>query len=237
MENNNFTADVSLDTTQNDVALTIDNDSATLDTTPSGTEEPFVTVKYNHNQKNYSLKEAAELIQKNMHYDSSIKKLQFLANSKGKKLPEFVNEIFENAELSEIARLQEEFADDETGLTNALNSRKEKFERAFLEMLHNEEKPQSLNQRLADEYFELVEYFPEIAGIEEIPDAVLKESAKSNKSLVLCYAIHLAKEQEKLLKGAEQNNKNNLSSAPSLSSTVVAGEDPTILAMLKGIRK
>lgn len=215
------------------------NDTAKecLSTTLTTAEEPFVTVKYNHNLKNYSLKEAADIIQKSMHYDSSIKKLQFLASSKGQKLPELVNEIFETAEQKEIARLQEEFAEDENGFTEALQLRKEKFERAFIDMLKAEDEKPNLNQRLADEYFELLEYFPEVDSIDEIPDEVLTQCAKTEKSLVLCYAINKAKEQAKLLKDAEKKEKNNLSSAPPLSSNSVAGEDPTIVAMLNGLRK
>ena len=235
-ENTTFTSEA-MDTTPDASPNDTLNASEDLSTTLNTTEEPLVTVKYNHNLKSYSLKEAAEIIQKNMHFDSSIKKLEFLAGSKGKKLPELVNEILEEAEAKEISRLQEEFADNEEGLIKALNSRKQNFERAFLDMLEkNEEKP-SLTERLADEFFELVEYFPEIESIEKIPDDVLKRSAKENKSLVLCYALHLAQEQAKLLKQAEKNKNNILSSAPPLSSPTVAGEDPTILAMLKGIRK
>jgi len=235
-ENMNFSSE-DMDTTPDTSPNDIDDASKDLSTTLNTLEEPLVTVKYNHNLKNYSLKEAAEIIQKNMHFDSSIKKLEFLATSRGKKLPELVNDIFEDAETKEILRLQQEFADDHDGLVNALESRKQNFERAFLDMLQNSEKQPDLNQRLADEFFELVEYFPEIESIEKIPDDVLKQSAKENKSLVLCFALHKAKEQEKLLKQAEKNTKNILSSAPTLSSNTIAGEDPTILAMLKGIRK
>ena len=235
-ENINFQSEA-MDTTPspdfNDTDTVSENSSTTLNTT----EEPLVTVKYNHNLKSYSLKEAAEIIQKNMHFDSSIKKLEFLAGSRGKKLPEFVNEIFEEAEAKEISRLQEEFADNEEGFINALNFRKQNFEKAFLDMLEKKEEEPNLNERLADEFFELTEYFPEIESIEKIPDDVLKRSANENKSLVLCYALHKAKEQEKLIKQAEKNSENILSSAPPLSSASVAGEDPTILAMLKGIRK
>ena len=237
MEENNTLLSEAMDTTPDTSLCDTVNDSDSLSTTLKNTGEPLVTVKYNHNCKNYSLKEAAEIIQKNMHFDSSIKKLEFLANSKGKKLPELVNEIFEDAETKEIERLQEEFADNEEGLITALNSRKQNFERAFLDMLEKSEETPNLNARLADEFFELVEYFPEIESIEKIPDEVLKRSATENKSLVLCFALHKAHEQEKLLKQAEQNKNNILSSAPPLSSTTVAGEDPTILAMLKGIRK
>ena len=235
-ENMNFSSE-DMDTTPDTSPNDIDDASKDLSTTLNTLEEPLVTVKYNHNLKNYSLKEAAEIIQKNMHFDSSIKKLEFLATSRGKKLPELVNDIFEDAETKEILRLQQEFADDHDGLVNALESRKQNFERAFLDMLQNSEKQPDLNQRLADEFFELVEYFPEIESIEKIPDDVLKQSAKENKSLVLCFALHKAKEQEKLLRQAEKNTKNILSSAPTLSSNTIAGEDPTILAMLKGIRK
>jgi len=235
-ENMNFSSE-DMDTTPDTSPNDIDDAPKDLSTTLNTLEEPLVTVKYNHNLKNYSLKEAAEIIQKNMHFDSSIKKLEFLATSRGKKLPELVNDIFEDAETKEILRLQQEFADDHDGLVNALESRKQNFERAFLDMLQNSEKQPDLNQRLADEFFELVEYFPEIESIEKIPDDVLKQSAKENKSLVLCFALHKAKEQEKLLKQAEKNTKNILSSAPTLSSNTIAGEDPTILAMLKGIRK
>lgn len=237
MEENITLQGETMDTTPDVTPENIDNASEDLSTTLNTSEEPFVTVKYNHNLKNYSLKEAAEIIQKNMHFDSSIKKLEFLANSKGKKLPELVNEIFEENETAEILRLQDEFADNHDGFITALESRKQNFERAFLDMLQNSEKQPDLNQRLADEFFELVEYFPEIESIEKIPDDVLKQSAKENKSLVLCFALHKAKEQEKLLKQAEKNTKNILSSAPTLSSNTIAGEDPTILAMLKGIRK
>ena len=235
MENTQISTVENMDTTPTLTTDNIDTAPHSLDTTPNSVE-PFVTVKYNHQQKNYSLKEAADIIQKNMHYDSSIKKLQFLANSRGIKLPELVNEIFENAETKEVERLQMEFADDEAGLREALNGRKENFERAFLDMLKSQEEP-SLNQRLADEYFELLEYFPDIHGIEEIPDEVLRMSAEKGKSLVLCFALHKAKEQAKLIKEAEQNKNNNLSSAPSLSSPTIGGEDPTILAMLEGLRK
>ena len=73
-ENINFQSET-MDTTPspdfNDTDTVSENSSTTLNTT----EEPLVTVKYNHSLKNYSLKQAAEIIQKNMHFDSSIKKL------------------------------------------------------------------------------------------------------------------------------------------------------------------
>ena len=129
-ENMNFSSE-DMDTTPDTSPNDIDDASKDLSTTLNTLEEPVVTVKYNHNLKNYSLKEAAEIIQKNMHFDSSIKKLEFLATSRGKKLPELVNDIFEDAETKEILRLQQEFADDHDGLVNALESRKQNFERAF----------------------------------------------------------------------------------------------------------
>ena len=211
--------------------------SEPLGTTPKDTEEAsYVTVKYNHNEKNLSLKEAADIIQKNMCDESSIKNLQFLAANKGVTLPEFVNEIFEANEKEELMRLKEQFEGDDESYLKALNARKAKNEEAFLEMLNSAE-PADLNKRIADEYFELIEQFPEIKSIEDLPESVLKAAADSGKSLEYCYLLHKSKEQEKLLLGATRELENLRSSANSFRSEKVAGNDPAIEAMLKGIRK
>ena len=232
---NSFAED--LDTNQDFLQDNIDLGADDLDTIPNDDAQPFITVKYNHKLENIPLDEAKEIIQKSMHSQDTLKKLQFLANGKGISLNDYVNDVFEAEELKEIARLEEEFSDDNEGFIEALNKRKGKFEEAFLEMLKEENEPEDLNRRLADEFFELIDYFPNMSSINDLPEEVLREAAEQNKSLVVTYAIYKAKEQAKLIEANEKNNINKLSSAPSLSSTKTAGEDPVVLAMLKGIRK
>lgn len=235
--NNNFYNEAeNTDTIPDDMHNINENSDRSYINTECNSEEPFITVKYNHKQSKISLKDAADMIQKNMYAQSSLEKLRFMAASQGTTLPDLVNNIFEQNEKNEINRIKELYADNDEEFLNALNKRREQNEDAFLKMLAKEDEP-NLNERLADEFIELAEEFPECDNILDLPDEVIKEAAESEKSLLYCYLLYKNKEQQKLNAIAKKEEENLLSSAGNLSSSDTGGEDPVILAMLKGIRR
>lgn len=228
-ENENTDFDISADNTAPGEELSA--------TTPKPVaEEPKVTVKYNHKERTLSLKDAADLIQKNMYAESSIEKLKFMASHKGLTLPELVNDIFEQNEKSEIAELKAKFEDDEDGFINALRDRRKSNEQAFLEMLKNEDEP-DINRRLADEFMELSGEFPEIENITDLSDEVLHTAATTGKSLLLSFLLDKVKKESEIQKAKEKQAENANTSTNSFHSAEIAGEDPEIMAMLKGLAK
>ncbi len=224
------------DTTPDDAHILDNEITGPEDTTPTAGEQPCVTIKFNHKKSNLSLKEAADIIQKSMYAESSLSKLKFMAASKGVTLPELVNEIFEKNEGEELERLREQYAGDDKGFLDALEKRRTGNEQAFMEMLASEE-PEDINRRLADEFIELLDVFPDCTGIYDLPDEVLREAAETGKNLLFCYLLYRQKEQQALEEQKQREEKNRLSSSRSFRSSETAGENPEILAMLKGIRK
>lgn len=217
----------------------IQNDCAEVPsagTTPQDDSSPKVKVKYNHEESFYSLDEAAQIIQKNMYAKESLQKLQFMAAGKGISLPDLVDELFERNEKEELSLLKEQFADDDEGFLNALQLRRKQNSEAFVSTFKEKEQP-DINQRLADEFFELCEEIPEVTDIRSIPDSVLKQAATSGKSLTLCYLLHGYREAAELDAAQKTDLQNAKSSAGSLESSAVGGENPVISALLKGIRK
>lgn len=205
-------------------------------TTPTPDSSPKVKVKYNHEESFYSLDEAAQIIQKNMYAKESLEKLQFMAAGKGMSLPDLVDELFDRNEREALSLLKEQFADDDEGFINALNLRRKQNEEAFVNTFKEKGEP-DINQRLADEFFELCEQVPEVSDIRAIPDSVLAQAATSGKSLTLCYLLHRYREAAQLDARQKTDLQNAKSSAGSLESPAVGGENPVISALLKGIRK
>lgn len=233
----NFTDnDFAEDTTPKSKSEDTDTGFYDSDAIPNDENEPRVLIKYNHREKSLSIKEAAEQIQKNMYAESSIEKLKFMAAHKGVTLPELVNDIFEKNECEEIGALKEKFAEDDEGFLGALRERQKYNESCFMEMLKAEETPNT-NMRLADEFYELCGLFPETESIEDIPEEVFFEAATTGKSLVNCFLINKVKEITELNEALNKKIENITSSLGSVGSNETAGENPEILAMLKGIAK
>ncbi|MBQ0110454.1 MAG: hypothetical protein KBS41_00795, partial [Oscillospiraceae bacterium] len=206
------------------------------DTIPTTDTSPKVKVKYNHEESFYSLDEAAQIIQKNMYAKESLEKLQFMAAGKGMSLPDLVDELFDRNEKETLSLLKEEFAQDEEGFLNALLKRREQNAEAFMNTFKEPKEP-DINQRLADEFFELCEQVPEISDIRSLPDSVIKEAATSGKSLTLCYLLHGYREAAKKDAMQKTDLQNAKSSIGSLESSATGGENPVISALLKGIHR
>lgn len=239
MENTTYnTGDFAADTTPtpNQDILNDCAEEAGEGTTPTPDSSPKVKVKYNHEESFYSLEQAAQIIQKNMYAKESLEKLQFMAAGKGVSLPDLVDELFERNEREALSLLKEQFADDDEGFLNALNLRRKQNEEAFVNTFKDTGEP-DINQRLADEFFELCEQVPEVSDIRSIPDSVLTEAATSGKSLTLCYLLHGYREAAKKDAQKQTDLQNAKSSVGSLESPAVGGENPVISALLKGIRK
>ena len=74
--------------------------------------EPFVSVQYNHKNRDFTKEEAINFIQKGMHTEALRAKLEYLAKSQGMDVNSLVEEIVTAPEISYRRHLEELYGKD-----------------------------------------------------------------------------------------------------------------------------
>jgi hypothetical protein len=162
----------------------------------SGTEEtPFLTVKYNHEEKELTQEEARNWAQKGMHYDALRPKIEYLAAVRGVSIEKLLSgliseyeEGYKNELLEKLGEGGESVTEDMLALHRAKlgaeyqRKREEEAEAARL-------MEKDAGNRLSDEFNELRRDFPELSGLDFLPEDV-KNAVRDGKPLLdayLCY--------------------------------------------------
>ncbi len=182
--------------------------------------EPFVSVQYNHKNRDFTKEEAINFIQKGMHTETLRAKLEYLAKKQGTDVNSLVESIVTAPEKAYRMHLEEmygkESADVEIGMAIYRERQSNEYKKLMRESensIEREAEIKSVNSRLADEYINLKEEMPNAPEYSDLPDSVIIEAAEGKRDLYSAYLCYLHKEKMKI--DAAKNTQNAANTASS----------------------
>lgn len=234
--------EVSEDTTpEAEETKTAENEvNAEPDSISENTDPVFVPIRFNHESKNLSIDEAATYAQKGMAAEPIMSKLRYLSAVLEVPVNQVVDKLLNSNEEARKNELLEKVNGDEELANQLLEAEKSKHQKAVDEMLAaekltEEQEKTSVNDRLANDFLELQNEFPEISSVDKIPKGVLKESVDKNISLLDSYLRYQNRENKKISAAAAVQKAAEKSTTGSIGSSQDIGTSPEIEAMLQGL--
>lgn len=162
--------------------------------------EPFVSVQYNHEKRDFTKQEAINFIQKGMHTESLRTKLEFLAQERGVDVNTLVENIISAPEMAYRRHLEDLYGKDSENVEIGMSIFRQKQSEEYRKIAYEGEKAKNnkdINTRLADEYLSLKQDIPDAPKYSELPDFVIMEAAEGKRDLTSAYLRYLYKEKMK----------------------------------------
>ena len=176
-------------------------------------KEPFVSVQYNHKNRDFTREEAINFIQKGMHTEALREKLEYMAKTQGTDINSLVEKMVAAPENAYRKYLEGLYGAGHENIEIGMKIYREKqgddYKKIMSEMEESvkiQEKTKSINSRLADEYIELKNQFPQAPEYCDLPDSVIVEAAQGKRDLYSAYLCYLHKEKMKI-DAAEKTKK------------------------------
>lgn len=204
-------------------------------------ESPFLEIKYNKELKGLTKEQAAVYAQKGMKYEQKYEKeekmfdtyksayadLERIATLSGKSIDEFVKGYEGKIDEDYKNKLVERFGEDEDTINEMMRlysiDKQNRLDTAIKNKeAAKEQEEKSLNQRLADEFAEMQEDFPELTDFSALPDGV-KQAAFGGMPLGYAYLLFKHKEARK----AEAAQKAQAEAAKKTTGSMNATETDT----------
>ena len=196
------------------------NNSKNEETTPQISNEGIkIPIKFNKEERELSVEEAASLAQKGLKYDMitpDFDRLRSLAQQNGKSVGEFLSMVEGNLKKERRDEILSKCGGNEELTDN------------FISM---EEKLSSDDGQLK----ELMEFFPEISGYDELPEEVVIRSREKGSRILDEYLRHLhsLKMQKRASEEKEKDVKKH--TLGSLKTEDTGAVDPVRNMFLKGL--
>lgn len=194
--------------------------------------EPFVSVQYNHKNRDFTKEEAIKFIQKGMHTEALRTKLEYLAKAQGTDVNSLVEKIVlapENAYRSHLEQMYgKDSPDVEIGMAIFREKQSDEYKKIMRESensIEREREIKSVNSRLAEEYINLKVEMPDAPEYSDLPDSVIKEAAEGKRDLCSAYLRYLYKEKIKI--DAAKNTQQAATTASSGAMGQNSQEDMT----------
>lgn len=204
--------DAPADTPDSSDAIEVDDvrDADADQAQPAASEEtenePFITVQYNHKNKDLSREEAVEIIQKGLHTEKLKEKLECAAALQGKSVNRLVDDIITAPERELRVRLTEIYGEGSPDIEIGLGVFREKQSEQYKNIMREREDEKSMNEkvqeqsifsRLADQYIELKKEVSDAPEYDKLPDEVIIEAASGKRDLYSSYLCYLNRERIK----------------------------------------
>ncbi len=209
----------------------------TKSTEGQSAEAPYLEIKYNHEKKGLTREEAISWAQKGMHYESTYNSLERAAALKGVSVNDFLKNLETAEDEAYRQSIIEKYGNDEEIIADMMEiyeARKQKTLDNAAESKRKaaEEKEQSINERIANEFSLMKKDFPEVTEYSKLPEAV-KKAASEGMPLAYAYLLHQHTERQKVEAAKNQAAEAEKHSAGTLSSA----ETPDMVgdAFLKGL--
>ena len=232
-----------------DTHATVDTDTAGEDTTPPDgeeeaeaqpTEQPFV-VHYNHKPVELSQSDAQKYCQQWMHINRDgglMDKITELADRVGDDAETMINRLIENANENEMQSCLEEAGGNEDYARMLYDRKMDGYKTAHLEAKERRAKSETddvnaVTQRLADEFTDMQDKFPELTGFEKIPQNVIDTAIGENIHLMDAYLRHKWQESTRRKTNDKQQKYAEAATAGSMSDAVTASADDPIIRQIK----
>ncbi len=167
--------------------------------------EPFISVRYNHKNRDFTKEEAKKFIQKGMHTEALRAKLEYLAKSQGTDVNSIVEKIIKAPEETHRSYLESMYGkgspDVEIGMDIYRQKQSDEYKKLMLDQenfIKENETINEINSRLANQYLTLKNEMPNAPQYNELPDSVILEAAEGKRDLYSAYLHYLNKERMKI---------------------------------------
>ncbi len=213
----------------------------------SGTDDtdsaPFLSVRYNHEDRELTRAEAQSYAQRGMQAEPIMYDLRYLAAQDGhKSVKEFIDKLKTAAEKSRMDNIRGQLVDEgNEDLLNAIYSAEiSKIKNAAGIIEANEQKAfaaeyENEHSRLADEFIALNKEFPEFKEFKDVSKNVLQIAQKEKISL-LDAQLRFQHAENKKIKQAERSAAvASESSVGSMQSETSNAQSAAIDAMILGV--
>lgn len=217
----------------------------------SGEDENFLPITFNHESRTLNREDAAKFAQLGLKYQSLLdggynpdelkdvhSQLDYLAAQKGVSIGDLVSGLLQSEETLYRQGLEERFGDDKDTVEQLMklhrNEQKEKYNQILSERKSQKEKTvQDANERIAKEFSEVKENFPEYSEYAKLP-AEVKAAALKGENLFNALLRFNHQEKLKIDAAAKQQAAAAKASAGSVTN---AGEKINSVndAFLKGL--
>lgn len=209
-----------------------DEDAQAPSSEEKSASEPFVSVQYNHKNRNFTKEEAIKYIQKGMHTENLRAKLEYLAQRQGVDINTLVERMVSGHEMLYRDHLEKMFGKDSPDVDIGMQIYKQKQSDEYKKIMfeseadnQKHEKYENLNLRLADEYMTLKAEIPEAPEYSDLPDSVIIEAAEGKRDLFSAYLCYLYKEKKKVEAARESQMAASMASSGKMA--VDAGNEMT----------
>lgn len=163
--------------------------------------QPFITVQYNHKNRDFTKEEAVQFIQKGMHTEALRSKLEYLAKTQGTDVNAIVEKMITAPEEAYKNYLERLYGKDSREVEIGMQIYREKQSKEYKDIITASEKQkaqENTNMRLADEYLYLKQQIPNAPEYSKLPDSVIIEASGGKRDLFSAYLCYLHKEQTKI---------------------------------------
>ena len=211
---------------------------------PQAPVEPFLPVKFRLETRDLTREDAAKYAQLGLLREAEtpmLEDLALMAAAQGKTLAEFVRslkEADEQALRDDKLHITGGDADAAETLVKAeLARRREALNlQARQEQEAEQAAEKTLTDRLAGEFGELREMFPDLAEWSHVPRTVVEDAIKNNRNLVDAYLRYRHREGKNIEQNRAAQAAAAAASVGSQADTPPAGGDPAIEAMVRAVR-
>ena len=167
--------------------------------------EPFISVRYNHKNRDFTKEEAKKFIQKGMHTESLRAKLEFLAKNQGTDVNSIVERIVKAPEEQHRRYLESIYGKGSLNVEIGMDIFRQKQSDEYKKLMSDEENSikenetiNEINSRLANQYLTLKAEMPNAPEYCKLPDSVILEAAEGKRDLYSAYLHYLNKERMKI---------------------------------------
>ena len=205
---------------------------------------PFLPVKFRHETRELTREDAAKYAQLGLLREAEqpmLDDLALMAAAQGKTVAEFVRELKqadEQALRDDKLNITGGDAESAETLVQAeLARRREALNlRARQEQEAADAAEKTLTDRLAGEFGELREMFPDLTEWGALPKSVIEDAIKNERNLVDAYLRYQHREGANIERNRAAAAAAAAASVGSQADTPPTGEDPAIAAMRRAVR-
>lgn len=206
------------------------------------TNGAFVSVQYNHKNRDFTKEEAIKFIQKGMHTENLRTKLEYLAKRQGVDVNTLVDKIVMAPEMEYRRHLEMLYGKDsenvEIGMAIYRQKQSEEYRNIIGEhenSVKEQENIKNVNSRLADEYITLKTEIPNAPQYSELPDSVIIDAASGKRDLYSAYLHYLNKERLKIEAANKVKEAANAASTGKMGTGSENNLNPTERKFLLGL--
>ena len=212
--------------------------------TDNGTDDEFISVVCNHQEKILNRDEAIKYAQLGLqkeYLDPFIAKIDYLAAINGITREQYIEQQLQNHEDAMRKEIADQYGNNENIINEMLEFKKQKHKQLYDDMIDKQKQAEkaaedSTETRLAEEFAGLKTEFPELEGKEfkDLPKAV-KQAGFNGEKLMNAYLQHKHKEAKSIAAAKAQAEEAAKKSTGSMHTEGEA-QSSVIDAMLKGVR-